>query len=191
MSRVVGLLLVVLLVTGIPANLLQTTRSLPSAFVHNGSRRVLSALPRTDLARAVPGWVQPDPQTPEITVSWLLGALRSGKLPGAPALTLQERAADTLRLSLAQSQDSSATACTPLVGPRRVTLRPGESIFVRGTILVALERGEGIVSQPLGFGASLRGGLGGHRLLDVGGPLSLRIFPFGGGRGALCRPPGS
>ncbi len=168
-------LVLVLLLVGIPGNVSQTSDPFPRAPYFRRYRQMILSLPRMGLARRVPGSVHPEPnQAPTLTVSWLLDAARSGRLPKTRKPTATERATNTLRLSLDQSTGSAGSSCEHLSGPRLLNVRNGEAFSVRGTAVIQLVQ-DGRRSDRVVFGAGFLTGPHEHKLVDVGGPLALRI----------------
>jgi hypothetical protein len=168
---------VALLLVGIPGNISQTSDLFPSARFFRQYRQMMLSIPRMSLANRVPGSLHPEPvQAPTVTVSWLLDAVRSGRLPKTRQPTAPERLTNVLRLSLDQSLISAVSHCRVLHAPLMVDLRTGEAFSVRGRIIVRLVQ-RNVVSSALNFGAGFSTGGPEHRLTDVGGFLTLRVSP--------------
>jgi hypothetical protein len=172
---------VALFLVGIPGNIGEIGRNVGPAARYRSQRRIITSLPRIDLARDVPRSLRPAPSfAAEVTVGWLLDGARSGRIPAADRPNPVELATDRLRLSLEQVDQVPQTACAPLRTPLERRLRPGDSIGVRGTIAVQSrpEAGLGAPSQGLPFGTSLLSTIPAHTLRVVAGPLTLRIAPL-------------
>jgi hypothetical protein len=103
--------------------------------------------------------------------------LDSGRLPDPRPVTAVERATNTLRLSLQEVAASNSSPCQPLHQPVSRMLNKGQSIRVHtGIVAVTLAFP---ASQPLTFGGHGLAWFKDHLLVDVAGPLTLRIAPIG------------
>jgi hypothetical protein len=164
-----------LLVVGIPGNISQTRDSFPGPRYFARYRQMMLSLPRMSLAKRVPGSVHPEPnQAPLVTVSWLLDAARSGRLPKTRPPTPSERLTNNLRLSLAQTLGSAGSDCRTLRAPVFVDVSPGQKFSVKGTAVISATEGA-VRSDRLVFGSGFLTGSREHKLADVGRPLALRI----------------
>jgi hypothetical protein len=187
-QRVLLPVVLALLVVGIPGNIAAVRRDLPPARYFRAYRQMIVSLPRMSLATAVPGSVHPEPnQAPTVTVSWLLDALRSGRLPKPRALTERERGANILRLSLDQSSSPAGSSCRAVDKPVLLNLRKGDAFTIEGRVAIQLVRDQ-VRSDPVVFGAGFLTGAGPHELRDVGGPLALRLSkPRPQIEGSVCK----
>jgi hypothetical protein len=187
-ARWLAPIVVVLLLIGMAGNLqpLATDAGKHPLFAPN--RQMMFSLPRMALARNVPRSLVPDPNgLDQVTVGWLLDALDSGRLPEPGPVTPVETATNTLRLSLQELPASNKSPCPSLRTTVIRRLTKGESITVHtGTVTVTLLLpGRNIASHPLTFGGHGLAWFEDHVLVDVAGPLTLRITPGAGGA-AIC-----
>ncbi|MDQ1380831.1 MAG: hypothetical protein QOJ71_1550, partial [Actinomycetota bacterium] len=179
-------LVIVLLLVGLPGNIAAIGDSFsPHRFFANYEETIRS-LPRSPLAGQVPTDVRPElVNAPVISIGWLLGAARSGRLPAPRPPTRREQMTNQLRLSLEQLDEGRGTSCEPL--PKAVIrqLAPGDSFVVRGTILAQLvDRPSGTTSDLVNFGATFFTGSRDHTVRNVTPePLTIRVAP---GKGLLC-----
>jgi hypothetical protein len=185
LAPIVGLLLII----GIPGNIVPLATAAgqpPSLFAPD--KQMLFSIPRMPLARAVPRSLVPAPNGDyQVTIGWLLAALDSGRLPDPRPVTAVEHATNTLRLSLQEIPGYKNSPCPTLHTTVSRRLNKGESITVHtGSVAVTLViNGRRITSQPLTFGGNGLAWFGDHVLVDVAGPLSLRIAPISGDA-AMC-----
>jgi hypothetical protein len=182
-ARWLAPIVVLLLIIGIPGNIKPLATAAgepPSLFAAN--KQMLFSLPRMPLARAVPRSlvVAPNSNYQWVTIGWLLDALDSGRLPDPRPVTAVERATNTLRLSLQEIPGYEDASCPPLHTTVSRRLKKGESITVHtGTVAVTLVLAEGkIESRPVLFGGGGLSWFRDHVLVDVAGPLSIRIAPI-------------
>jgi len=176
--RTSAVLVFALLLIGIPGNIRATgTNFLPRKYFAD-SEQTMRSLPRMALARQVPRDVRPElANAPWANVGWLLDAARSGRLPAPRNPTEREFATNTLRLSLDQLNGGVPTTCKSVQEPLFLNLNVGESVVVRGTIVVQLVGDEpGNSSLPVVYGDTFLAGGGIHTLKNVGESMTLRIF---------------
>jgi hypothetical protein len=181
-ARWLAPIVVLLLIIGIPGNIqpLATAAGKPPS-LFSADKQMIFSLPRMALARAVPRSLVPAPNGDyQVTIGWLLDALDSGSLPDPRPVTAVERATNTLRLSLHEIPGYKDSPCPPLHTTVSRRLNKGESITVHtGRVAVTLVfPGREIRSRPLTFGGSGLSWFRDHVLVDVAGPLSLRIAPI-------------
>jgi hypothetical protein len=179
-----------LLVFGIPGNIAAVRRNVPPTGYFRAYRQLMTSLPRMSLAMHVPGSVHPEPnQAPTLTISWLLDAARSGRLPQPRPSTARERAANIVRLSLDQSSSAPGSSCRSVYKPVLLNLRKGDAFTIEGRVAIQLVR-DRVRSIPVVFGAGFLTGAGPHELVDVGGPLALRLSkPRPDIEGSICKSP--
>jgi len=177
----------VLLVVGVPGNIADVGNNVGSAARYREFRRVITALPRASPVHAVPRTLHPTPSfAAAVTVGWLLDGESSGRIPAPPASTAQQRATDTLRLSLEQVDGTPAGHCTPLRAPATRRLARDGSFGIEGAVAVqSLATPGETTSQPLPFGTGLLATAITHTLRAVAAPLELRIVPLSPAA-ALC-----
>jgi hypothetical protein len=181
-------IVVSLLIVGIAGNVLPLATDAGKRELFTPDRQMMFALPRMALAREVPRSLVPNPNgLDQVTVGWLLDALDSGRLPEPRPVTPIEAATNTLRLSLQETPGSRNSPCPVLRKTVSRTLNKGESIRVHtGSVAVTLiVPGRNIASHPLIFGGYGLAWFEDHVLVDVVGPLRLRIAPIAG-EAAVC-----
>jgi hypothetical protein len=177
-----------LFLIGIPGNIATIDDNFLSSRYFANYEQMVRSLPRMSLASRVPREVRPElVDAPWMTVGWLLDSARSGRIPAGRALTPNEEATNRLRLSLQQLDRASVSQCAPLRDPLLRHLELGDSIGVRGTVLVQLIDDEtGVVSSPVTMGVTFLAGGGDHALKDVAGTLTIRFKPPSRGLAMTC-----
>jgi len=178
--RALGAIAIALFLVGLPGNVADIGRNVGPADRYREERRIIGALSHMALASEVPRSLNPTPTFgAQVTVGWLLDGARSGRIPPSGRATPTQRATDTLRLSLEQLDGMRSSTCVPLNAPVERRLGRGDSFGLRGAIAVQSLPINGTVrSQPLTFGTSLLATARTHTLVDVTGPLALRIAPI-------------
>ena len=177
--RGLGVLAVALFLVGVPGNVADIGRNVGLADRYREERRIIGALSHMTLASEVPRSLNPTPTFgAQVTVGWLLDGARSGRIPPSGRPTPTQRATDTLRLSVEQLDGMRASTCVPLYAPIERRMTRGDSFGLRGAIAVqSLPLNGTVRSEPLTFGTSLLATARTHTVLDVTGPLALRIAP--------------
>jgi hypothetical protein len=179
-------IVIALLLIGLPGNIAAIGDAFsPHRFFAN-YEETMRSLPRSPLASEVPADVRPElVNAPVISIGWLLGAARSGRLPAPRPPTRREAMTNQLRLSLEQLDEGIGTNCERL--PKAVIrqLPAGGSFIIRGPILAQLvDRSSGTTSDLVNFGATFFTGSHDHTVRNVTSePLTIRVAP---GRGMLC-----
>jgi hypothetical protein len=137
--RVLGPVMVVLLLIGIPGNVAKANDFSKSLTRYDTLRHSAEAIARLPEARLVPRSLQPDVQLPNVTVGWLLDGAASGRIPRARPSTPREAAGDLLRLSVMQTDGRVEPPCRSLDKPVYLHLLKGQSIGIKGGLLGVLE----------------------------------------------------
>jgi hypothetical protein len=176
-----------LLLIGLPGNIAAIGDSFsPHRFFAN-YEETMRSLPRSRLALQVPGDVRPElVNAPVISIGWLVGAARSGRLPAPRPPTRREQMTNDLRLALAQFDEGNGADCEQVSTPLVRDVAAGESFVVRGTILAQLvDRPSGTTSDFVNFGATFFTGAHDHTLRNVTSDgITIRVAP---GKGRVCR----
>jgi hypothetical protein len=131
----VGYVCLVVVLVGVPGNVLLTTRYDTESRVTLGQPQVFLATAQLARADGALREVEPFPDIGRgITVGWMVDALDQGKVPAPPdPLSAEDRAIGALRLGLLQSdRPVEAGNCAPLRTERRVQLGTNESFSMRG-----------------------------------------------------------
>ncbi len=175
--RAVAVVVIALLVVGLPGNIEKTDDNIFPASFYTGQRHIIESLPAMRLARQVPRSLHPTPSfAAEVTLGWLLDGVSSGRIPAAKTITPTEVAANTLRLSLEQTDSRPQPSCVRIRTPLIRHLRDGQSFGVTGTLSIQLLTDDGRPkSARLNFGGSLVANSPTHSLRAVKGPLTIRI----------------
>lgn len=110
-DRRLGLLAVLVLVIGVPGNLLRLDDSFFSASYLQRQRQIILGLAEDPLIDAVPEWVRVEPHRfngPDLTVGWLRTIRDQGRLP--PAGPIEASVADEFAVRLGIAQQPLGTA---------------------------------------------------------------------------------
>jgi hypothetical protein len=190
-SRPVGVVAVVVLLVGVPGNIVEASHfGRREAQITKQSRAALLSIGRLPRAGDAPAGLQPDPfLAPWVTMGWLRAGVASGRIPApAHAPDAELVATDRLRLALMQIETPRRGSCPALTGP--VDRRPdrGDRLAI-GNGAVRVQAVDGSVPRgvPLVFGNALLGqGPKDHELIAVAGPLRVRISPVPGKPAYLC-----
>jgi hypothetical protein len=178
-TRMLVPVMIVLLLVGIPGNLSKTTDRFQPASRY---RQMMLSVARSPWATLVPRSLRPEPNlAPAVTIGWLLDGIRSGRVPKPPPSTPRDRMTYALQIGLEELDRGDGRKCGILRGPTDRTLRPGESLVVRGSVAVALLTA---ARRPLSDFVAFGGRRSSHTLLAVVRPLSLRIVPRSAGASA-------
>lgn len=109
-DRRLGLVAVLILVVGLPGNLLRLDHSFFSASYFERQRQIILGLANDPLIDSVPEWVRVDPHRfngPDLTVGWLRAVRDQGHLP--PAGPVDASIADEFAVRLGIAQQPLAT----------------------------------------------------------------------------------
>ncbi len=125
-SKALWPVVLVVLVAGIPGNVLVMHRS---NYLHtlDSYRQFILAIPRLPVATGLPRMTFPDPLYDRaMTLGWLLDGVRDGRIPPpSPPLSPGERAYYTLRLALQPTAPSSSGACHIVDLPATIQVQAG------------------------------------------------------------------
>jgi hypothetical protein len=145
-SRLLAIGIVAVLVVGIPSNInvIVDYMHRPIVTAQTPYKQMMLSLPRVPVATQVPRDVKPDQFLAHfVTIGWLLGGARSGRIPQPAPLTPAEAAMADLRLSFRQTsgpltvvdgryQDADGTdyECVRVSDELVFSLRPGERFVI-------------------------------------------------------------
>ena len=186
-ARVLGVLAVVVLLVGVPGNVLKARDYARSQRpVDDATREIMLSVAHAPIALGAPARLRPEPnRAPTVTMAWLRDAAEAGKVPSPRPPTAVEQLTDRLRLTLMELDERSGLPCTPLRAPVELHLRAGQRVGIVGKTVVVLLDGTRR-SAPVAFGVGLLNPALAHTLQAVTGPLTIRIGP--GGRTGILGP---
>ncbi len=190
--RVAGIAAFVVLLVGVPGNLVDArSYTRHQHVIDEATRRIMLTVPRAPEAAGAPAGLRPEPnRAPTVTLEWLRAGVASGRVPSTRAPTATEAATNRLRLSLMELDHRAGGACSPLRRAAAFRLVEGQRIGIGGQgVVVLLDRGRA-ASSPVAFGVGMLNPHLAHTLLAVA-PVSIRIAPGApvGALGATLCPP--
>jgi hypothetical protein len=147
-----GLAAGLLLLVGVPGNLDEARNSILPLL---SERRFVLALPRDELAARVPPDLAPgDLAAQGVTIGWLRQAADAGEMPRPLALSPEDEAGVTLRLSLYAREGEPASggrACRAVTGAIEVDLAEGDRFGVLGGVRVTAIGDDGLAATPISY----------------------------------------
>ena len=167
--RLIGALAVAGVLVGVPGNFRALDPSGVEAFTLGQPRTVLIGA-HLPVLRQLPADAQPFDSWNPMSAGWLLDGVASGKIPAAPASSVQERLRLTLIASLRPTRGPVGSPCLPLsaTGEARAMVAGDTLSFTGGPLDVELV-------VPDGRGLPVTYAPDRPRLRVVAGPLQLRL----------------
>ena len=185
MRRWRGLYLVflVLLLIGIPGNVIALSPHGADRYTRGNEQQVLTVAHSPYLRRVPASYVVPVPGLLDVTAGWLAGGAASGNIPKPSNVTPNTEAAATLTLVLVRRAVSAATqTCQQITSRITVRAQSGDVyMFSNHSVAVHVPLRNGTLSPGRVFPRD-------SAVTVQGGPVTLAFTGVFGAEATLCRP---
>ncbi len=126
---------VVLIVLAIPHNIRVADDNDQLTPLYAAGRRVVETVARERAARKVPPLLEPNQYTaPNLTIGWLMGAMRAGAVPSAGRISRREHESAEFRLAFYEddAKKPEKIGCATLDKPMLIGLQTGDVLYRTG-----------------------------------------------------------